>query len=102
MSVLIWFKPFDTLIVFLKEFFERVNFEKKSADNNNSMRNYSAYIKALVFDFKSATCHRSGESKYYECKIVIIFLPISLNIHFWCSKEPSNCYTADSQPIKMA
>ena len=30
-------KLFDTLIVFLKFFFEKVNFEKKSADNNKSM-----------------------------------------------------------------
>ena len=27
-------KPFDTLIEFLKEFFEKVNFEKKVADDN--------------------------------------------------------------------
>ena len=31
-----WIQTFDTLIVFLKEFFEKVNFEKKSADNKNS------------------------------------------------------------------
>ena len=29
-------KRFDTLIVFLKQFFEKVNFEKKSADDKNS------------------------------------------------------------------
>ena len=31
-----------TLIVFLKEFFEKVNFEKRSADDNKSMKNYPA------------------------------------------------------------
>ena len=33
-------KLFDTLLVFLKEFFEKVDFEKKTADNNKSMKNY--------------------------------------------------------------
>ena len=28
--------------------------------------------------------------KFYERKIVIIFLPINLNTCFGCSKEPSN------------
>ena len=28
--------PFDTLIVFLKLFFEKVNFEKKPADDNKA------------------------------------------------------------------
>ena len=32
-------KLVDTLIVFLKEFFEKDNFEKKSADNDKSMEN---------------------------------------------------------------
>ena len=31
-----------TLIVFLKELFEKVNFEKKSAEDNNSMKNNPA------------------------------------------------------------
>ena len=30
----------DTLIVFMKEFFEKVNLKKNSADNNKSMNNY--------------------------------------------------------------
>ena len=34
-------KPFDTLIVILKELLEKNNFEK-SADDNESMKNYSA------------------------------------------------------------
>ena len=35
---------FDTLImiVFLKEYFEKVQYEKKSADDNKSMKNYTA------------------------------------------------------------
>ena len=32
----------DTLVVFLKEFFEKVNYEKKFADDNKSMKNYPA------------------------------------------------------------
>ena len=31
---------FDTLIVLLKELFEKVYFEKKSAEDNRSMKNY--------------------------------------------------------------
>ena len=30
--------PFDTLIVFLEEFFEKFNFEKKSGDNKKKHR----------------------------------------------------------------
>ena len=30
----------DTLMIFLKEFFEKVDFEKKSADNKKIMQNY--------------------------------------------------------------
>ena len=33
--------------------------------------------------------HRSV-NKMFDCKIVIIFLPISFNIYFGCSKEPSH------------
>ena len=33
---------FDTLIVFLKAFFEKVNFEKKSAEDNKGMKKYPA------------------------------------------------------------
>ena len=38
-------KQFDTLIVFLKESYEKTNSEKKSADDNKSMKNYPACIK---------------------------------------------------------
>ena len=35
-------KLFDTLLLFLKEFFENIDFEKKiSADDQNSSRNYA-------------------------------------------------------------
>ena len=37
MSVLIW----TQIILFLKEFFEKINFEKKSADDNKSMNKYT-------------------------------------------------------------
>ena len=45
--------------------------------------------------------NRSSEAKKCEGKIVIIFLPINLNICFWCSKESSQgssvveCLTRD-------
>ena len=41
-------KPFDTLIVFLKEFFEEVNFEKKSAYDCKSMKNYPACTELMT------------------------------------------------------
>ena len=37
------FKLFDTLIMFLKEFFEKIIFEKKTADDK-SMKNYQAEL----------------------------------------------------------
>ena len=41
---------FDTLMVFLKEFFERGYFGKKSAEDNKSMKNYPACkeLKSIV------------------------------------------------------
>ena len=39
----------DTLIVFLKELFEKVNFEKKYADDNKSMKNYQACKEINLF-----------------------------------------------------
>ena len=41
MSVLIWIQTI-TPIVFLKYFFEKVNLEKRSADDNKIMKNYPA------------------------------------------------------------
>ena len=43
------FKLFDTLIVFLNEFFENVNFQKKSADDNKSMKNYPVCKELKIF-----------------------------------------------------
>ena len=39
----------NTLMVFLKEFFEKVNFEKRSAGNKMGKQNYSA-CKELVME----------------------------------------------------
>ena len=47
-------KPFDTRKVFLKELFEKVNFEKKSADDNYCMKNFPA-CKYLISEYL-ATC----------------------------------------------
>ena len=38
MSALTWIKPFDTLILFLKQVFEKVDFQKKSADDNKAWK----------------------------------------------------------------
>ena len=38
-----------TFIVFLKEFFEKVEFGKKSADHNKSMKNYPACKELNIF-----------------------------------------------------
>ena len=40
MSVLIWIQPFDTLIVFLKEFFEKVSFEKSLQTTKQQNHDY--------------------------------------------------------------
>ena len=50
MMVLICIKLFDSLIVFLKESFENVNFEKKSADNNKNIKNYTTCKKLKLLN----------------------------------------------------
>ena len=42
MSVLIWIQTVDTLTVFLKEFLEKVKFEKSQQMIKKGMKNYSA------------------------------------------------------------
>ena len=42
-------KLYATLIVVLKEFFEEVKFEKKSADDNKSTNNYQRAITPIFF-----------------------------------------------------
>ena len=49
---------FDTLIVLLKEFFEKVHFEKKSADDNKSMKNYGKI--RLDTSYESASSYLFG------------------------------------------
>ena len=43
------FKLLDTLMLFLKELFEKVNFEKKSADGKQIMKNYPACKELYTF-----------------------------------------------------
>ena len=43
-------KLFDTLMVFLKEFFKKVDVEKKSADDNKSMKNYPVCKELSIID----------------------------------------------------
>ena len=45
-------KQFDTLIVFLKEFMKKLIL-KKTADDNNSMKNYPSYIELILLTIKS-------------------------------------------------
>ena len=40
-------------------------------------------------------------SKYFERKIVIIFLPINLNMGFGCSEEPSHRDGSSEYPQHM-
>ena len=57
-------KPFDTLIVFLKEIFEKVNFDK-SADDNKRMKNYPDTLQSnlLIIILHLQSSNRDG----YEC-----------------------------------
>ena len=42
-------KCFDTLVLFLKEFFEKVDFEKKNQQTTKSMKNYQVGIELIIF-----------------------------------------------------
>ena len=70
------------LIVFMIDFFESVNFEKKPADNNKSMKNHPAGKELNMGPFTGL------DKQHFECNIINI--SISLNIGFGCSKEPSH------------
>ena len=48
MLVPIWIQPFDNLIVFLKYFFEKVNFEK-SQQTTNTLKNITQHAPFLSF-----------------------------------------------------
>ena len=48
MSVLIWIQTIYILIVFLKEFFEKVNFEKIQQMTKN-MKNYPEYKELMTY-----------------------------------------------------
>ena len=50
------FKQFDSLIEFLKEFFGKVNFEKKSAYDKKIIKNYIA-CKELILGFNGKSGH---------------------------------------------
>ena len=50
------------------------------------------YIEVLLID---------PDKEIYERKIVIIFLPINLNMCFWCSKEPSHLDSSFEYPQHM-
>ena len=56
-------RPFDTLIVFLKDFLKTLILKKKSADDNKSMKNYPT-CKEIFFDFSL-----SVKAAPHECVI---------------------------------
>ena len=45
--------------------------------------------------------HKGPVKQTFERKIVIIFLPISLNMYFGCSKEPSHREGSFEYPQRM-
>ena len=50
---------------------------------------YGTFVMLVILQFPVS--YNTGLDKQnFECKIVNIFLPISLNICFGCSKEPSH------------
>ena len=44
-------EPFDTLIVFLEECFDKVNFEKKSADDNKRLKASCIFCSKLAIKY---------------------------------------------------
>ena len=65
---LIWIQTVWTLMVFLKEVFESVHFEKKSADNKKSMQNYGACKKIILCagsNIVPTPCSRSYVTTYH-------------------------------------
>ena len=53
MSGLICIQSVDTMMVYLKEFFKKNDFEKKSADDKKNMQNYPVgkELKKLAYDY---------------------------------------------------
>ena len=48
LSVLIWIQTFDTLIVFLKELFEKVNFEKSKQTTTKACQTADPGVASLI------------------------------------------------------
>ena len=69
-------------MVFLKEFFENDNFEK----NQQTTKNHDKFPGVQSVNVRGNT----GLDKQNQCKNVNICLPVSFNICFGCSKEPSH------------
>ena len=72
--------------------------KKLACVSNNEMISLFWLIRhsvSVLKDWSALTCilsffHRFRLTKYFERKIINIFLPISFNIYFGCSKEPSH------------
>ena len=78
MSGLILIQLFDTLMVFLKEYLDKVDFEKKSADNKKACRlSITHWASRVIGPVKQKN----------QSKIAIIFLSITLNMCFGYSKD---------------
>ena len=64
-----------TLKVFLNKFFEKVDFEKKPADNNKSMQNYPEGKELRNFLVKALQAFKTG----YQISTIIHIYAYSLN-----------------------
>ena len=54
-------KLFDILMVFLKEFFQKVNFEKQAADDRKSIKNYPVCNELMTY---FTPCFRHGKTDH--------------------------------------
>ena len=67
---------FDTLIMFLKDIFEKVNFEKKSADDNKNMKTITQHAKSLFVYSGCFGSHCLGSSSSHNGKLCVCFFVI--------------------------
>ena len=66
-----------------------------------NMRILKEKVLTIVSHIHKAGAHKVKKSKNYAHKIAIIFLSISLNMCFGCSKEPSHRDSSFDYPQHM-
>ena len=79
-------------MVFLKEFSEKVNFEKNQ-QTTKKLAKFPRRLRVKKATMSQEEANKSAVDPDKEIligKIVIIFLPINLNMCCRCSKEPSH------------